>query len=131
MTLYLYHQDRNNTCGDKFAYIDDKGNPIRFVTGGKYRLTQRVKINTPDKYDGIIQIWVDGRLVLNKTGIRLRGKVSLSQAMISQLKYHSYFGGDSREFAPSHDSFIDYGSLYVMTCVPDFSKVPGTCRATP
>jgi hypothetical protein len=129
MTLYLYHQDRNGACGDKFAYTDEKGNQVRLVTGKRYRLTERVKVNTPDKYDGLIQIWLDGKLVLSKGGLRLRGKVGPKDAMVSQLKYHSYFGGKSWDFAPSRDSYVDYGPLYVMACMPDFAKAPGACKA--
>lgn len=128
LSLYLYHQDRKSRCGDNFSFLDAKGKPFQAVTGKQYRLTERVKINTPNAFNGEVQVWIDGRQVILKTGIRLRGKVGPTQAIVSQVKYHSYFGGSTFKFAPSRDSFIDYGAMYVTTCAPSFAKAPGTCR---
>lgn len=127
-SLYLYDQDRTSTCGQHFPYKDAQGKPFQFATGRQYRITERVQVNTPNVNNGEIQIWVDGRETLFKKGIRLRGKVSATQGMVSQLKYHSYFGGKGTKFAPSRDSYIDYGALYVSACMPDFARAPGACR---
>ena len=126
VTLYLYDQNRDGRCGTKIAYVDG-GKPFRFVTGRKYRLTQRVKVNAPGAANGEIQIWVDGRQVLLKRDLRLRGNVAASQGRVSQLKYHSYFGGDNQGFAPARDSYIDYGPMYVLKCMPNLNNAPGRC----
>jgi hypothetical protein len=75
-----------------------------------------------------VQIWVDGRQVLFQRGLRLRGSVPTSQGQISLVKYHSYFGGDTKAFAPANDSYTEYGTMYLMTCMPNFSGAPGRCR---
>lgn len=128
VTLYLYDQNRSGSCGTKIPYLEAPGKPFKFVTGRQYRLTQRVKINAPGAANGEIQIWVDGRQVLLRRDLRLRGNVAASQGRVSQIKYHSYFGGDNRGFAPARDSYIEYGPMYVLNCAPNLNVAPGRCR---
>lgn len=127
-SLYLYHQARSNRCGDKYYYKLPNGGAFRFVTGKRYRVTQRVKVNAPNALNGEVQVWIDGTSVLNQKNLRLRGSVSASQGRVSMIKYHSYFGGDTKAFAPARDSYTEYGTMYVMSCVPNFSAQPGKCR---
>ena len=125
-SLYLYSQNRNNRCGDKFYYRMD-GKPFKFVTGKRYRVTERVKVNSPSALNGEAEVWINGKQVLLMKNLRLRGHVSTSTARVDQIKYHSYFGGDNLRFAPKRDSYTEYGKMYVMTCKPNFSKAPGNC----
>jgi hypothetical protein len=126
-SLYLYHQTRNNRCGDKIDYRLPNGQLFRFVTNKRYRLTQRVRVNSPGASNGEIQIWVDGVSVLQARNLRLRGNVAANAGLVSQVKYHSYFGGAVRTFAPANNSYIDYGPMFVMTCMPNFRAIPGRC----
>ena len=125
---YVYQQVRNNRCGDNFAYRTDGGQWFKFTTGRRYRITQRIKVNSPNAFNGEEEIWVDGIRVVNQRNLRLRGNVPVSEARVSQVKYHSYFGGDNLGFAPARDSIIDYGTMYVMTCAPNLGGQPGQCR---
>jgi hypothetical protein len=125
-SLYLYHQNRRNRCGDKFYYRMN-GQPFRFVTGQQYRVTQWVKVNTPNALNGEAEVWIDGKQVLLMKNLRLRGSVSAATARVDQVKYHSYFGGDNLRFAPKRDSYTEYGKMYVTTCKPNFAKAPGNC----
>ena len=52
----------------------------------------------------------------------------MSQGRVSQLKYHSYFGGSTKGFAPARDSYIEYGPIYVLRCAPNLDSAPGRCR---
>lgn len=127
MTSYLYHQDRRSNGGDKFEWKNPNGSTFHFSKGIPYRVTQRVKVNSPNVANGEDQIWINGVEVFNKRDIRFRGNVAPSEARVSQLKYHSYFGGNLPS-APTYDSYIDYCHMYILSCVPDFTKAPGTCR---
>lgn len=128
MTAYLYYQNRGSGCGTKFHWQNPSGSAFHFTKGTPYRVTQRVKVNTPGQANGEDQIWVNGVEVFNKRDITFRGNVDPSVARVSMLKYHSYFGGKSIQDAPSYNSYVDYCWMYVMSCVPDFTKPPGTCR---
>lgn len=125
--LYLYHQDRGTGCGDPTTWKNPNGSTFTFQQDRVYRITQRVKVNTPNQPNGEDQVWVDGVQVAYRNNIRFRGAVDPSVARVSMLKYHSYFGGKA-PFAPDYDSYIDYGGLYVMSCAPDFAKAAGTCK---
>lgn len=122
---YLYYQGRKGTCGDTFMWDSGK---FKLSKNKLYRITQRVKVNTPGKADGVDEIWVDGNKVLDKKGIRWRGDVSPSTAMVDQVLYHSYSGGKSVTKAPKFDSYARFCDMYVMSCEPDFDAVPGTCK---
>ena len=73
IVIYLYHLEQRGKYGS--------GLPLNrtFVPGTWYRLTQRVKVNAPDKKDGLLQVWVDGELVLDRKDIRYRS-VSMQEA---------------------------------------------------
>ena len=126
-SLYLYHQDRKASCGDRIDYRAADGGKFHFVRGREYRITERVRVNTPDAHDGEVQVWVDGAEAVDEKGLRLRGDVDPSNAKVSEIKYHSYFGGGPRS-APSHDSYIDYGPMQVLTQAPDFAAPIQACR---
>jgi hypothetical protein len=127
--LYVYDQDRKTRCGYFVDYINPNGTKFQFVLNRTYRLTQRVRINTPNERNGEIQVWIDGVKVVDRRSLRLRGIVNdASVARVSQVKYHSYFGGSTLNYAPRVDSYIDYGAVYLMDCTPDFGQAPGTCQ---
>jgi hypothetical protein len=126
--VYQYTQDREHTCGNTTPYVSPDGKQFYFTVGSVYRLTQYIKVNTPNIEDGQERIWINGVKVYDRNDIRWRGAVSASVARVSQIMYHSYFGGKGEEFAPANDSYIDYGAMFVMSCVPDFIKAPGTCK---
>lgn len=125
-SLYLYHQDRKSGCGDRVPYVGPDGRPFRFVEGRTYRLTERVRVNTPGAADGTVEVWVDGVRVVDRQGLRLRGDVPTDVGRVSELKYHSYFGG-KQPAAPDFDSYIDYGPVRVLDRLPDFAAPVPPC----
>lgn len=125
---YPYHQDRNHTCGDLFPWRNKSGTQFQLSKYKVYRVTQRVRVNTPNQYNGIDQVWINGSPVLNITGVRWRGNVAPTTARVDQLLYHSYSGGKSVDQAPKYDSYTHFCNMYVMRCMPDFAGVPGTCK---
>lgn len=128
---YLYHQDRKSGCGDNFAYTNSDGSEFHFEQGKTHRITQRVKVNTPNENDGELQIWVDGKEVVNKRDVRWRGDVDPSEGRVSVIMYASFFGGKGESWVPANDSYIDYGPMYLMSAAPDFSQPPGGCDDQP
>ncbi len=125
--LYLYHQNRGTGCGDPTTWKNPDGSTFKFEKNKFYRITQRVKVNTPNQPNGEDQVWVNGVQVAYRNNLTFRGAVAPSEARVSMLKYHSYFGGKS-PYAPDYDSYLQYGTLFVMSCTPDFTKPTGTCK---
>jgi hypothetical protein len=71
---------------------------FRLQTGRWRRLEQEVVLNTPEKKDGAIKVWADGRLVVDRKNVMLRETASGAFAGV-QADAH-YGGGDSSFIAP-------------------------------
>ena len=55
-----------------------------------YSIEQRVKMNTPGKRDGVLQVWIDGKPAFSKTDIEFRTVPALK---IESVWMNVYFGG--------------------------------------
>ncbi|MCZ7599892.1 MAG: polysaccharide lyase [Gammaproteobacteria bacterium] len=66
--VYLYHMDQKGKYGDGLTLPD-----CRFEPGRWHRLTQRLKVNTNDDHNGVLQVWFDRQLVLDRTGLAAAG----------------------------------------------------------
>ncbi|QDT10565.1 hypothetical protein K239x_25220 [Planctomycetes bacterium K23_9] len=104
LVLYLYHMDQAERQGDDI--------PLSFrITPEKwFQLTQVVTANDPGKSNGRIQIWIDGKKVLDRKGLRLR---SGSQALVDRFYFSTFFGGKGPQWAPKSDQHIDFADFSV------------------
>jgi hypothetical protein len=55
-----------------------------------YWVEQYVKLNQPDRNDGVLRAWIDGQLTFEKTGIRFR---VVDRLRIEQVWMNVYHGG--------------------------------------
>ena len=53
----------------------------------------KVKINTPNIADGIIEAWIDGKKVFSQDGLHFRNTEHLK---IEKIWFNFYFGGTSK-----------------------------------
>lgn len=85
---YAYHA-KSSTYGEGLPWSDDDLagliEPDRW-----YCIEQRLKLNTPGREDGILQVWVDGRLALTRDDLRLR---DLPAIRIEEVWMNFYHGG--------------------------------------
>ncbi|MGJ8693856.1 MAG: polysaccharide lyase [Thalassotalea sp.] len=103
--LYLYYVDMTSKWGEALAL-----NEITFKSGQWYELKQRIKVNQANQQDAAIKVWVDGKLVMEKTNFRLRiGE----QGLIDCLYFSTFFGGNSRDWVPNNDSFIQFDDFVI------------------
>jgi hypothetical protein len=93
-SVYMYHLGQATRYGD--------GLPLyrSFRTGRWYHLKQRVKVNTPDRADGELEVWVDGKRALYRRHIRYR---NVSGAQVDALYFSTFHGGASDSWAPVRD----------------------------
>ena len=113
LIVYFYFIDMVHKYGDIV------NTNVKLETGKWYRLTQRVKINKADSKDGILQVWVDGKEVINKQNIRFRLG---DQGMIDTFYFSTFHGGATADWAPQNDSYSRFDKFTVSTSKPDFSK---------
>mgnify|MGYP001611938876 CR=1 FL=1 len=101
MGTYAAHPEPNGSLGE-FWYWTAGMNGL-LERNRWYCVEQYIKLNTPTAKDGILRVWIDGRLAFEKTDLRVRDIPSLKVEYVWMNVYH---GG--RTPAP-HDMhlFID------------------------
>ncbi|PIB37044.1 hypothetical protein BFP72_17350 [Reichenbachiella sp. 5M10] len=108
--LYLYHMDKPGKYGEDIPLmIEDK--QVVFEKEKWYHITERVKINSGNKKNGEIEIWVNGQQVLSKTGLRFVNDGSL----IDNFYFSTFHGGAGQDWAPDADCYIWFDDLVVST----------------
>lgn len=99
--FYCYHADMPGQYGSAWIWQRDK---LGYLENNRwYCIEQYVRMNTPEKNDGILRGWVDGRLAFEKADIRMR---DLPHLKIESIWINIYHGG--KWSAESNDHlFID------------------------
>ncbi len=103
---YVYHPDKTASYGDGMAWN------ASFGTGNWNTVETRVKLNTPGQRDGLIQGWMNGRLVFERTGLRFRDTANLK---IENLFFSTFFGGNDSSWAAARNEHIDFDDFVVST----------------
>lgn len=109
--VYFYYVDMKSKYGDIVKLN------MNFEPGKWYRLTQRIKLNEDNLSNGIMQVWVDGKQVVDKKDIRYR---LWGKGMIDSFYFSTFHGGASEDWAPQNDSFIYYDNFKVTKNKPAF-----------
>ncbi len=94
--LYSYHQDQRDQYGDHGTV----GAPAAFMPGRWQAVSLHVRLNDPaTAANGLVELFVDGRLVERQEAIRLRGS-DVGRARISGFLFSTFHGGNAPEWAP-------------------------------
>lgn len=123
--FYYYHQDQNDNHGDSKTWD-------YFIESGRwYIITIRIVMNTINasggNNDGILEGYIDGKMVCQLTNVRFRNLESIG---IDHLHITSFFGGNSEEWAAQRDEWIDTDDFYVFT-YKDYANVPNGNTISP
>jgi hypothetical protein len=73
-------------------------------TGAWTSVEQHVRLNTPGLADGLIQVWLNGALVFEQTGLTYRTTPSVQ---IEGLFFSTFFGGGDSSWATPRDQYAD------------------------
>ena len=106
--VYLYHLDQEGDYGDALPLGH------RFEPGRWCQVTQRVQVNRDGRRDGILQVWVDGDLALDRTDIRFRS----GEAAPVDGFYFSSFWGSRPERAAHLDAEAFFDQIAITTEAP-------------
>ena len=115
--FYYYHQNRQNPCGD---VINFSGDPTLKTTGWN-RITEHVIVNTPGQSDGSAEAWYNGKKVISVNGIKWRGSVAATVAMVDQVSLQTFYGGSTDDWAPSQTTHSQFNGFVVRKDLPDFT----------
>jgi len=67
-----------------------------FKVGGWNQISQRVKLNDPGQANGEIQVWSNGKSVINLSGLQLRDS---AKGRIWGAQMQTFFGGHTEKYA--------------------------------
>lgn len=102
LSTYAYHAGAQGRYGESLLWAD--ADLAGLVTTERWVcIEQHVRLNTPGRSDGVLQVWVDGRLALRRTDLRLRDSPDIR---IEEVWMNVYHGGTSPAPANLH-AFID------------------------
>lgn len=124
LVLLLYHMDYTKIYGEDLDLIYPDGRTVVAERGKWIHLTQRIKMNTVTidangnavaNPDGIIQVWANGELVLNRTDIRLR----TNDDLIDNFYISTFHGGGDETWAPTEDCYIWFDDIRIGSSYDD------------
>jgi len=80
----------NSVCDDTYGISVNRGS-FTFATGGWTTLAERVKLNDAGQANGEIELFVDGKSVINVSGIIIR---DADVGRVQGMQIQSFFGGE-------------------------------------
>lgn len=87
--VYFYHPDQSGGWGDH-AYSKKWFNTPKIEPGRWYCLELMLKPNSIGARDGAIRFWMDGELIVERTGMRFR---DVEDVKMRRFAFTGYFGG--------------------------------------
>lgn len=109
---------RKGGQGEVYAYLPTSakyGNSIgrgnwTFTPGTWHRLEQQVDLNDPQKNNGRVQVWLDGKKVLDQSDLQFRTTKTLK---IEGIFFSTFFGGNDPSWATPKEVTIDFANFSV------------------
>ncbi len=111
LVVYLYHSEQKGRFGDDLPL----GKQLLLPAGGWHTLKQHVKLNTAGKPDGVLQVWVDGKLLLDRHDLRWR--LAGQDWGINHFLFSTFHGGSSDAYRPARTNHIDFDD-FTVTLMP-------------
>ena len=99
---YIYHPGQPSQWGDNIRW----GMP--FYPGRWHTVRQRHVMNTIGRADGILQAWIDGRLVVNRSDFVYRTDTA---EHITHFDWSVFRGGGDVTWASSRDGYVEVDNL--------------------
>lgn len=84
---YLYEVDNKNKYGRTIPWGNEKS---LLIPGRWYSIEQHLKLNTPNIANGILEVWIDGKKIVNRNNLHFRNTKELK---IEKVWFNFYFGG--------------------------------------
>ena len=71
-------------------------------------ITQRIRLNSPGKRDGIYSVWLDGKQVTHRQDMEWRHG---DKGQIDSFYFSTYYGGNTPDWAPRWNNYIDFDDI--------------------
>jgi len=106
---YLYANGSTETYVD---LVYPNGSKVLVAPGEKITMKQRIKMNTGNNSDGILQVWVNGQLVLDNKKVAFSKNLT-KQVYVDVFYFSTFFGGGDTSWAPGNDCYISFNNIKV------------------
>ncbi len=73
-------------------------------------MRQRIKLNTGSAHNGILQLWIDDRQVINRSN--MGWMVEAPGRRIDKVFWDFFFGGSTADWSPSRNCSISFSDVY-------------------
>lgn len=125
LVVYVYHPNRPQDCGEDFFIVKD------IKKDRWYTIRQYIELNTPGQNNGILKIYIDDKLLVNKSDMqyRLAGK---EQVKLNSLIMNTYRGGAATDpvwWSPNTD-YTYFDDIKVWTNCDDVNTGLSSIEAT-
>ena len=97
-----------STCNDVYGASVGRGS-FTWKTGARTTVSQRVKLNDVGKANGELQLFVDGKSVVNVGGLVLRNS---ADGRIRGMQFQTFFGGRPHIFFSLDHVLLAYFSFH-------------------
>ncbi len=112
-TRYMW---RKGGTGEVYAYLPTSvkhGMSLgrgswQWPTGVWARVQQHVVLNDPERSNGVLQVWLNGQLVLDRHDLKYRNTTELK---VQGLFFSTFFGGGDQTWATPVDQRIEFGEF--------------------
>lgn len=119
LVVYLYYRDMPGDFGQDLDMDDGYSLPI----GRTVRVTQYIRVNTGNNTNGVLRVWIDGDLKLDRTNLRFMTQ----SPSIDEFFFSTFYGGSTSEWSPSRDTFAQFDNIDVTTSSSDVPPTPSGC----
>ncbi len=108
-TLYAYLPGKQEKCGKLIGY-----GKWSFAPGHDYVLEQEILLNSVNSADGVIRVWVNGKLMIDEDNAIFRQGISdYKNIKIKGVMFNSFFGGKDPTWASPKDQHLDFSEFSV------------------
>jgi len=108
--VYLYHLDQPKDYGEDLTLES-----VTLKTGVWHTIRQEIQINTGSKADGVLKVWLDDQLVLERKDLRLR---KAPDGRIDHFYFSTFYGGSTKSYAPEKTQQIWFDDFVIRSINP-------------
>ncbi|MDQ1913492.1 hypothetical protein RAC89_24140 [Paenibacillus sp. GD4] len=104
LVAYVYHLDQSGTYGE------DISTGFSAPAGSWVTIKLRVKLNTANNNNGILEVWINGTRKINRTNLRYMND---STKKIDTFYFSTFYGGSTSDFAPSSTNYARFDNFSI------------------
>lgn len=115
-------------CNQDYGKSIDRG-LIQFAAGSWNKMDIYIKLNTLGSSDGLLQVWQNGRVVINMNNLQYH---TTNLVLIESFMFSTFFGGSSLNYAAPTNTYTYFKDIQysVGTPVPLSAASVGMTRGS-